>query len=156
MANRNGFKFVRDKDFAYALNLVETVTWLAGKPDYLDDMRETVQTLDLFVDRWVVPALPKSLNGWRPAMSFQGISDQVAQSYMSNHGQTPLGQDCPRGQNRELLFAQKLLAFSRLPLSKIIAHLRPARFDRWLPVAWPSFPKRQSQSARVFAVSVHT
>ena len=87
MANRNGFKFVRDKDFAYALNLVETVTWLAGKPDYLDDMRETVQTLDLF-DRSLGRARSAKVFEWLAAsMSFQGISDQVAQSYMSNHGQ---------------------------------------------------------------------
>jgi hypothetical protein len=34
MAAQPGFKFTRDKDLAYAVNLVETVTWLAGKPDY--------------------------------------------------------------------------------------------------------------------------
>jgi hypothetical protein len=63
MTAQTGFKFVRDKDFAYALNLVETVTWLAGKPDYLDDLRETVQTLDLFGPCRVAPGPPRSLNG---------------------------------------------------------------------------------------------
>ena len=86
MTTQTPFKFVRDKDFAYALNLVETVTWLAGKPDYLDDLRETVQTLDLFSPS---PGRARSAKvfEWLAAyMSFQGISDQVAQSYMSNHG----------------------------------------------------------------------
>jgi len=80
------FKFASDKDFAYAVNLAETVSWLAGKPDYLDDLRDTVQTLDLF-DRSQGRARSAKVFEWLAAsMNFQGISDQVAQSYMSDHG----------------------------------------------------------------------
>ena len=80
------FKFARDKDFAYAANLVETVTWLAGKPDYLDDLRETVQTLDLFAPSPGRARSAKVFEWLAATMSFQGISDQVAYSYMGDHG----------------------------------------------------------------------
>jgi hypothetical protein len=86
MAAHKGFKFVGDKDFGYALNLVETVTWLAGKPAYLDELRETVQTLDLFAPSPGRARSAKVFEWLAAAMSFQGISDQVAQSYMSDHG----------------------------------------------------------------------
>ena len=86
MAGEVHFKFVRDEDFAYAVNLVETVTWLAGKPDYLDDMRETVQALDLFVPLGGRARSAKVFEWLAAAMSYQGISDRVAQSYMSDHG----------------------------------------------------------------------
>ena len=86
MGTRAPFKFLKDKDFAYAVNLVETVTWLAGKPDYLDDLAETVETLDLFGPS-VGRARSAKVFEWLAAtMSFQGISDQVAQSYMSDYG----------------------------------------------------------------------
>jgi hypothetical protein len=86
MAGEIHFKFVRDEDFAYAVNLVETVTWLAGKPDYLDDMRETVQALNLFAPSGHRARSAKLFEWLAAAMSYQGISDQVAQSYMSDHG----------------------------------------------------------------------
>jgi len=86
MGPQTPFKFARDKDFAYAVNLVETVTWLAGKPDYLDDLRETVQGLDLFSPARGRARSAKVFEWLAATMSFQGISDQVAQSYMSNHG----------------------------------------------------------------------
>ena len=35
------FGFVSVEDRAYAINIVETVTWLAGRPDYFDDLRQT-------------------------------------------------------------------------------------------------------------------
>ena len=41
--------------------------------------------------------------------------------------QTAMGQDRSWRQNRELPFAEELLAFSRLPLSKVFTDLRPAR-----------------------------
>jgi hypothetical protein len=86
MGTRAPFKFLKDKDFAYAVNLVETVTWLAGKPDYLDDLAETIHTLDLFGPS-VGRARSAKVFEWLAAtMSLQGISDQVAQSYMSDYG----------------------------------------------------------------------
>ena len=86
MGPRAPFKFLKDKDFAYAVNLVETVTWLAGKPDYLDDLAETVQTLDLFGPSAGRARSAKVFEWLAATMSLQGISDQVAQSYMSDHG----------------------------------------------------------------------
>jgi hypothetical protein len=86
MGGHASFKFFRDKDFAYAANLIETVTWLAGKPDYLDDLREEIDALDLF-GRSPGRARSARLFEWLAAtMSFQGISDQVAQSYLADHG----------------------------------------------------------------------
>jgi hypothetical protein len=91
MSDHASFKFLRDKDFAYAVNLIETVTWLAGKPDYLDDLRETVQDLDLF-SRSSGRARSTRLFEWLAAkMSFQGISDRVAESYMTDHGRPRWG-----------------------------------------------------------------
>jgi hypothetical protein len=76
------FGFTSQEDWVYAVNMVETVTWLAGNPDYLDELRETGEDLDLFgskgrtrsskVFEWLVAAL-----------SYQGISDAVARSYMA-------------------------------------------------------------------------
>jgi hypothetical protein len=86
MAAQASFKFASDRDFAYAVNVVETVTWLAGKPDYLDDLRDTVQALDLFAPTRGRARSAKLFEWLAATMSFQGISDQVAQSYMSDHG----------------------------------------------------------------------
>jgi hypothetical protein len=86
MAARAPFKFASDDDFTYAVNIVETVTWLAGKPDYLDELRESVQTLDLFTPSAGRARSAKVFEWLAASMSFQGISDQVAQSYMSDHG----------------------------------------------------------------------
>ena len=79
------FRFVREKDRAYALDLIETVTWLAGRPDYLDDLRETVHSLDLF-EHSRRPRSAKVFEWLGAVMNFQGISDAVAQSYMTDHG----------------------------------------------------------------------
>jgi hypothetical protein len=86
MAAAHGIKFRTDKDFAYAQNLVETVAWLAGQPDYLDDLREAVQSLDLFTRIRGRARSAKVFEWLASAMSFQGISDQVAQNYLSDHG----------------------------------------------------------------------
>ena len=78
-------EFSRAEDWAYAVNMVETVTWLAGRPDYLDDLRHTVASLKLFErsgqarSAWVFEWLGA-------AMSYQGISDAVARTYMADHG----------------------------------------------------------------------
>jgi hypothetical protein len=79
------FKFARHEDWTYAVNIVETVTWLAGTPDYLDDLRETIESLKLFEGR--DRSRSARLFDWlAAAMSYQGISDSVAHSYMAAHG----------------------------------------------------------------------
>jgi hypothetical protein len=85
--NNPSFGFTRNDDKAYAINILETVTWLAGQPDYLDGLREGGKSLDLFgstgrrrsakVFEWLMASL-----------SYQGISDSVARSYMAAH-ETP-------------------------------------------------------------------
>ena len=42
------FGFVSQEDRAYAINTVETVTWLAGRPDYFDELGEAGKDHDLF------------------------------------------------------------------------------------------------------------
>ena len=34
-----GLRFNAKRDLAYAVNVVATVTWLAGRPDYFDEFR---------------------------------------------------------------------------------------------------------------------
>jgi hypothetical protein len=71
-------------DFQYAVSLIETVAWLAGRPDYLDDLAATVDRLKL-LER---SGRSKSANlyEWFVAMAnYQGISDAVAESYIADH-----------------------------------------------------------------------
>ena len=42
-----GITFGSERDWVYAINIVGTVTWLAGRADYLDDLRRTAADLDL-------------------------------------------------------------------------------------------------------------
>ena len=77
-------EFARQEDWAYAVNMVETVTWLAGRPEYLDDLAETVASLKLF--ETTKQARSARLFEWlAAAMSYQGISDTVARNYMAEH-----------------------------------------------------------------------
>jgi hypothetical protein len=83
--DRRLFKNVSEPDWAYAVNMIETVTWLAGRPDYLDDLRETVASLKLF--EGTGRSRSARLFEWLArAMSYQGISDGVARTYMADHG----------------------------------------------------------------------
>jgi hypothetical protein len=78
------FGFSSHEDWAYAVSIVETVTWLAGRADYLERLSKGGKALDLFgpsgrarsakVFEWLIAAL-----------SYQGISDAVARSYMAAH-----------------------------------------------------------------------
>ena len=78
-------QFARQEDWAYAVNMIETVTWLAGRPDYLDDLAETFASLKLF--ETTKQARSARLFEWlAAAMSYQGISDTVARTYMADHG----------------------------------------------------------------------
>jgi hypothetical protein len=100
MGGRRGdaaFGFSSKDDWDYALNIVETVTWLAGRADYLDELGEVGEDLDLFgsmgrtrsakIFEWLIAAL-----------SYQGISDAVARSYMAAH-ERPAWAKIARGVN---------------------------------------------------------
>lgn len=69
----------------YAVNIIETVTWLAGQPDYLDDLREAIIELALF-NPDNRPRSAKAFEWLSAGMSYQGISDTVARNYMTAHG----------------------------------------------------------------------
>jgi hypothetical protein len=78
------FGFVSEEDRAYAINTVETVTWLAGRPDYFDELGEAGKDHDLFgsISR---SRSPRVFDWLMAALSYQGISDAVARSYMATH-----------------------------------------------------------------------
>jgi hypothetical protein len=85
-AKRSRDPTINAKNVDYAVNFVEMVAWLAGQPDYLNDLREAIRDLDLF--RHSRAARTAKLFDWlAAAMSYQGISDAVAHSYMTSHGQ---------------------------------------------------------------------
>jgi hypothetical protein len=73
------------RDLEYAVNIIETVCWLAGTPNYLDDLRATFRK-----ERFLEPSRRQTsaaLFDWLAAsMSYQGISDEVAREYMIGHG----------------------------------------------------------------------
>ncbi|MGH8101856.1 MAG: 3'-5' exonuclease [Chthoniobacterales bacterium] len=92
------FEFKTEKDWAYAVNIIETVTWLAGEPDYLDELRGTIASLHLF-DRTSRPRSKKVFEWLAAAMSYQGISDEVARTYMAEYGR-PRWRDIAHGVKR--------------------------------------------------------
>jgi hypothetical protein len=79
------FKFARHEDWIYAVNIVETVAWLAGTPDYLDDLRETIDSLRLF-DAGERRRSGRLFEWLAMMLSYQGISDVVAEAYMAEYG----------------------------------------------------------------------
>ena len=91
------FGFASKNDWAYAINIVETVTWLAGRPDYFDELGEADEELDLFGS--IGRARSSKVFEWlMTALSYQGISDAVARSYMAAHKQ-PAWVNIARGVN---------------------------------------------------------
>jgi hypothetical protein len=79
-----GFQFRSKRDLAYALSIVETVTWLAGRPDYFDESDGEGKELDLFGSTGRARSA-KVFEWLATALSYQGISDAVARSYMAEH-----------------------------------------------------------------------
>jgi hypothetical protein len=91
------FGFASKEDRAYAISIVETVTWLAGHPDYLDELSEAGEELDLFES--IGRTRSSKVFEWlMTALSYQGISDAVARSYMAAH-ERPLWAKIARGVN---------------------------------------------------------
>jgi hypothetical protein len=80
-----GFEFGSRRDWNYALNMIETICWLAGPANHLDTLRETIGELGLYEGsraEWSA-----RLFAWLVAeLSYQGISDQAARAYMARHG----------------------------------------------------------------------
>jgi hypothetical protein len=78
------FGFAHKQDLEYAINVVETVTWLAGRPDYFDEMREAQADLDLATSSGRLRSA-KMFEWLAAALSYQGVSDAAARSYMEAH-----------------------------------------------------------------------
>jgi hypothetical protein len=73
------------KDLRYATSLIETVCWLAGTPDYLDDFKAQIVALDVFPGGR--PGRSRRLYEWLVRVAnLQGLSDQVAEGYLDAHG----------------------------------------------------------------------
>jgi hypothetical protein len=94
---RGAFEFSR-KDWHYAVNMIETVAWLGGQDDYLETVRDDMAELKLFDG----PRAARSarLFDWLVrAMSYQGISDEIARSYMALN-EMPRRRSIARGVSR--------------------------------------------------------
>jgi len=76
--------FAREEDLDYAISIVETVTWLAGRPDYFDELGEGDVDLDLTTSSGR-RASAKIFECLAAALSYQGVSDTAARSYMEAH-----------------------------------------------------------------------
>jgi hypothetical protein len=96
-ARNVAFGFASKNDQAYAINIIETVTWLAGRPDYFDELGEADEELDLFGS--IGRTRSSKIFEWlMTALSYQGISDAVARSYMASH-ERPAWAKIARGVN---------------------------------------------------------
>ncbi len=72
-------------DYDHAIRVVRTVCELAGLPSYVDDLRADLRTNA--VTAAVTNHDTPRLFGWLMSiLSFQGISDQVAENYIHKHG----------------------------------------------------------------------
>ena len=89
-------------------------------------------------------------------LSFQGISDAVAEGYMDRHGNVTWAEieASPRHQPR-VRQAAGVLGVYRLPVPQGCADLRRAGPIRRLPPAPASAPERAAEPNRVQPVPVH-
>ena len=81
-SRRNGFTA---GDLTYSVELIESVCLLAGSPDYLDSVRADLKGCRKH-PRATVLATAAAYDWLIRAMSYQGISDEVARNYMTDHG----------------------------------------------------------------------
>ena len=89
---------------SYAVDLISTICALAGRPDYLENLRANARHHGL--TRAVAARYSGPIFDWLAAsMSYQGISDAVARTYMARHGQArwtkinadlAVGPSCPK------------------------------------------------------------
>src|SRR3984893_14748592 len=117
----------RDAAINHAVRLIHAICGFAGSPTLIDEVRA-----DLRADK-VRAAIRRRDTGpvfdWlMSALSFQGISDQVAYDYMERHGRVrwrqikqrlDRGASCPK--------AEELLAVPRLPVRQNQPHVCRAR-----------------------------
>lgn len=76
---------LNERDLSYAVGLVETICWLAGTPDYLEDLKDAV-ALQGFFDATERQQSKRLFEWLLERMSFQGVSDVAAQTFMDRHG----------------------------------------------------------------------
>ncbi|HEX4407386.1 MAG TPA: hypothetical protein VH206_01310 [Xanthobacteraceae bacterium] len=77
--------FKSKRDQRYAIDIVKTVAWLAGRTDYFSDQ----STSEFFSEHSASTCEAQSADVFRQlatAFNYQGISDAVARSYMQEHG----------------------------------------------------------------------
>jgi hypothetical protein len=137
----------------YATQLILQVCHLAGTAAFIDeaglgpdgkDLRKAIRsrnTAALF--DWLVAAL-----------SYQGISDEVAKNFMDLHGLASW--HVIESDLRRLPSCPRLSSYwpLRLPLQQKRVHLRRAQSPRGLSAAEILVAQRPAQSDRLFAVSV--
>ncbi len=145
-----------DAALTHARSLILRVCHLAGTAAFIDeaglgpegkDLRKAIRsrnTAALF-DHLVA------------ALSYQGISDEVAKNFMDRHGLASWHViESALEQAAKLPEAQKLLALSRLPVQQEPVHLRRAQPPRGLPAAEILAAQRPTQSDRLLAVPVRS
>ena len=91
------------------------------------------------------------------ALSYQGISDQVAAEYMERHGSAPMGryrrQACRQSHLPE---TRKLLALPRLPVRQDQPDMFRARSHRRMSPAVPPVAQRSAQPDGLLVILVHS
>jgi hypothetical protein len=76
---------LRARDLTYAVELVESVCLFAGSPDYVETVREELKGCRKRAGGHGL-ATAAAYDWLVRAMSYQGISDEVARNYMADHG----------------------------------------------------------------------
>jgi hypothetical protein len=72
-------------DLEYAIGLVSEVCTLSGEPDLIEDIRRSFRKQGLL--RAIREHNSDAIYDWMvEAISYQGISDHVAASYIEQHG----------------------------------------------------------------------
>ena len=140
----------------HAVRVVHSVCCLAGAASLIDDIRADLRaegiptairrhdTATLF--DWLISAL-----------SYQGISDQVATDYMERHGRAHMGRYRRQGcRQSHLPKTQKLLALSRLSVRQDQPDMFRARSHRRLSPALPSVAQRSAQPDGLLVILVHS
>ena len=140
----------------HAVRVVHSVCCLAGAASLIDDIRADLRaegiptairrhdTAKLF--DWLISAL-----------SYQGISDQVAAEYMERHGRPRWADiDVKVASQSHLPQARKLLAFPRLPVRQDQPDMFRARSHRRMSPALPPVAQRSAQPDGLLVILVHS